>query len=377
MNHLETHLMLAGRKAETKNGSGSGMAAGRAPLNQPETQAQRACEPLQVGVVGLGKVGMTRIRHIREHADLRLQAVCDVDPKREGLFPDVPFFTDYGDLVADDLDVVFVCAYNDVAPDVVVQALGTGKHVFCEKPPGRSVADVERIMEAERANPGLKLKFGFNHRYHYAIMEAKSMIDSGRFGEILWMRGVYGKCGGIQFENAWRNDANISGGGILLDQGIHMLDLFRYFCGEFTEVQSVVTTSYWDIPVEDNAFAILRNQRNQVAMIHSSATQWKHRFLLEICLQGGYINVNGFLTSTRSYGDESLTFAKKQFEDETFAVGRPREEMVFFDQDDSWALEIDDLASAIRTGQPVRSGNSEDALRVMQLIEEIYRQGQG
>ena len=330
----------------------------------------------KVGIVGLGKVGTKRARHIQEHPDLELQAVCDVDPERASVFPDHSFYTDFRQLVQDDLDIVFVCTYNHVSPDVVVQALNSGKHVFCEKPPGRCVADVERIMAAERANPGMKLKFGFNHRYHYAIMEAKTMVESGRFGEILWMRGVYGKCGGIQFENAWRNDLNIAGGGILLDQGIHMLDLLRYFCGDFTEVQSVITTSFWDIPVEDNAFAILRNERNQVAMLHSSATQWKHRFVLEICLQGGYINVNGLLTSTRSYGDESLTFARRQFEDESFAFGRPREETIFFDRDDSWALEIAEFARVIREGKPVDSGNSEDALRVMQLIEQIYHQGQ-
>ena len=336
---------------------------------------QQTAEPLRVGIVGLGKVGIIRARCVQAHPDLELQAVCDVNPEQAKALPGLRFYTDFRQLVEGDLDIVFVCAYNNVAPDVVVQALNSGKHVFCEKPPGSCVEDVERIIEAERANPGLKLKFGFNHRYHYAIMEAKSMVESGRFGEILWLRGVYGKCGGIQFENSWRNNANIAGGGILLDQGIHMLDLFRYFCGDFTEVQSVVTTSFWDIAVEDNAFAIMRNHRNQVATLHSSATHWKHRFALEICLQGGYINVNGLLTSTRSYGDESLTFARRQFEDEADAFGRPREETIFFDRDDSWALEIAGFVTAIQEGKPVQSGNSTDALKVIQLIERIYKEG--
>ena len=151
------------------------------------------------------------------------------------------FTTDFNDLVRDDLDAVFVCSYNNSAPDVVVAALEAGKHVFCEKPPGRCVADVERIIAAERANPGRKLKFGFNHRYHGSVMEAKQIVDSGRYGRVLWLRGVYGKCGSIQFENDWRNDRNIAGGGILLDQGIHMLDLCRFFCGDFDQVKSLVT----------------------------------------------------------------------------------------------------------------------------------------
>lgn len=352
------------------------------PMNMSDARSQTEKpiggnpNPLKVGIVGLGKMGKIRFRHAQDHPDMEVQVICDNDPERESEFPGLQFYRSFRELIREDLDVVFVCSFNNVASDVVIEALDRGKHVFCEKPPGRSVEDVERVIEAEKASPGLKLKYGFNHRYHYAIMEAKSMVESGRFGDILWMRGIYGKCGGIQFENSWRNDSNIAGGGILLDQGIHMVDLFRFFCGEFSEVQSLVTTSFWDIPVEDNAFAILRNPVNQIAILHSSATQWKHRFSLEICLQGGYIHINGIMSSTRSYGEESLTFAKRQFEDESFAFGKPREETIFFDRDDSWALEIDEFAKAIREDTPIQSGSSQDALKVMKLIEKIYEKGQ-
>ena len=328
--------------------------------------------PLRVGIVGMGKMGKIRAEVVCSHPDLKLCAVCDIDSNIKKHYPEVMFYKDYNNLIESNVDIVMVCTYNGVAPEIVIKALNQGKHVFCEKPPGRSVEDVEKIIEAERSNPGMKLKFGFNHRYHYAIMETKSMVDSRRFGDILWMRGVYGKCGGIQFENSWRNSSNIAGGGILLDQGIHMVDLFRYLSGEFTDIQSIVTTSFWNITVEDNAFVLLSNERNQVAMLHSSATQWKHRFSLEICLQGGYININGLLSTTRSYGDESLTFARRQFEDETYAFGKPREETIYFDRDDSWALEIADFATAIQEETPIHSGNSYDALRVMQLVEQIY-----
>lgn len=332
-------------------------------------------QPLKVGIVGLGKVGLKRVLHIEAHPELEIRAVCDLNSNQANTIPNAHFYSDYSELLQQDLDVVFVATYNNVAPKIVVEALQSGKHVFCEKPPGRSLEDVERIIEAEQANPDLKLKFGFNHRYHYAVMEAKSMIESGRFGDIMWMRGVYGKCGSTTFETAWRNNKEIAGGGILLDQGIHMVDLFRYLGGDFPHVKSLVTTSFWDIPLEDNAFAILHNDNNRVAMLHSSATQWKHKFSLEICLQNGYININGLLSSTRSYGDESITFARRQFEDETFAFGRPREEIIFFDRDDSWALEIADFANIIREALPVSSGNSTDAYRVMQMIDQIYREG--
>ena len=330
-------------------------------------------EPLKAGIIGLGKMGMLRARLVMEHKNLELKDICDINSERFEELPNIRFYEEFQRLLEQDLDVIFVCTYNNIAPEVVIQALKSGKHVFCEKPPGRCVQDIERIIDAERSHPDLKLKFGFNHRYHYAVIEAKSMVDSGKFGEILWVRGVYGKCGGIQFENSWRNNSDIAGGGILLDQGIHMLDLFRYFCGDFTDVQSLVTTSFWNIPVEDNAFAILRNNKNQVALMHSSATQWKHRFTLEICLEGGYINIGGLLTSTRSYGDETLTFARRQFEDESFAFGKPREETVFFDRNDSWSIEINEFVEAIKKKRPIQCGNSNDAHKVMQLIEDIYK----
>lgn len=345
------------------------------PIAATTNFVQRTSKPLRVGIVGLGKMGMLRSQYIQAHPDLTLDAVCDVNLERANVFFESSFYTDFHELIETDLDAIFVCAYNNIAPEVIIQALKSGKHVFCEKPPGRSVSDMKQVMAIELANPALKLKFGFNHRYHYAVMKAKSIIDSGRFGKILWMRGIYGKCGGIQFENSWRNQVEIAGGGILLDQGIHMLDLFRYFCGDFTEAKSIVTTSFWNIPVEDNAFAILRNPQNQVALLHSSATQWKHRFSLEICLEEGYINLNGMLSSTRSYGDESVTFVRRQFEDESYAFGRPQEETIFFDKDDSWELEIEEFVEAIREGKQIESGSSTDALKAMQLVEQIYNQG--
>ncbi|MEX0744032.1 MAG: Gfo/Idh/MocA family oxidoreductase, partial [Phycisphaeraceae bacterium] len=310
------------------------------------------------------------------HPQLSLDAVCDVSAEALSSWEAIRHATDYRELVDDPrLDMIFVCAFNNVAPDIVVAALHAGKHVFCEKPPGRSVGDVKRIIDAERANPGLKLQFGFNHRFHYSVLEAQSLIESGRFGKVLWVRGVYGKCGSLQFENEWRSDLDLAGGGILLDQGIHMLDLCRLFCGDFEQVKSVIKTVHWNIPAEDNAFAILSTPTGKVAMIHSSATQWKHCFRLEICLEDGYVHLNGILSSTRSYGDESIVFARKQFEDTTRAFGRPREETVIFDTDDSWSLEVESFTRAVAEDTPVESGNSEDALRVMELIEKVYEDG--
>lgn len=329
-----------------------------------------------VAVIGLGRMGLIRTKEIERHPHLKLIAVCDIDKKKmEERFPNYISGVDYKKIINKNIDIVFVCTYNNISPDIVIYSLEEGKHVFCEKPPGKSVKDVERIIKIEKQHPECKLKYGFNHRYHGSVMEAKSLIESGEFGDILWMRGIYGKAGIIQFENTWRNKKEISGGGVLLDQGIHMLDLFRYFAGDFDEVKSFITTSYWNIELEDNAFALLRNKKNQIAMLHSSATQWKHKFELDIFLKNGYIILEGILSSTRSYGDEKLIYAKKQFEDKSFAFGKPREEIIYFDTDNSWHLEIEDFVNAIENNINISSCNSHDSLASMKLVEAIYLNG--
>ena len=328
---------------------------------------------MKVGIIGFGKMGKIRMNVINNHPELSLKGISDIVPPEQNETRNCDFYKSYHDLLKTDIDAVFVCTPNKFTPEIVISALKNKKHVFCEKPPGRTLNDVQNIIKAERENKELKLKFGFNHRYHGAVMEAKSIVESGRLGKILWMRGIYGKSGAIDFEKQWRSKKEIAGGGILLDQGIHMIDLFRLFCGDFREVKSFVTNSYWNIDMEDNAFAILRNEKNQVALFHSSSTQWKHTFSLEIALEQGYVNINGILSSTRSYGQgERLITARKQFENESSAMGNPHEEITYFDQDRSWELEVENFVDCIKNDKKVSIGSSEDALKAMDLVYKIY-----
>lgn len=329
--------------------------------------------PLRAGIVGYGYMGVIRRRNIDAHPDLTLVGV--VDPKLDRSDAAAPtLFPSYQSLIEAGLDVVFVCTPNGITPDAVVYALEHGCHVFCEKPPGRSVADIQRIREAERAHPGLKLIFGFNHRHHPGISEAKAIVDSGALGRILYLRGAYGKSGGTDFERGWRNDPDLGGGGILLDQGIHMLDLFRFFVGDFDDVTGLTSTGYWNIPVEDNAFLIMRTAAGQVASLHSSATSWKHTFRLEIGLEKGYLTVSGLLSKSGSYGRETLLVGRRPLRGETVAVGNPREEITYYDEDPSWDLQVQHLVACIREDLPVADSTSLDALRVMEIVERVYRQ---
>jgi predicted dehydrogenase len=327
-------------------------------------------------IVGYGYMGQIRRRVVESIPELNLGGISDPHLSPADV-PGVALFEDYREAIDQVRPaIVFVCTPNVLTPEVCVHALERGCHVFAEKPPGRSVADVQRMRAAERTRPGLKLMFGFNHRHHPAIQEARSMIAAGRMGRVLWLRGVYGKSGGRgrSFEQSWRNDPRVSGGGILLDQGIHMLDLFRYFCGDFDEVLGMTSTGYWHIPVEDNAFVLLRSRTGAIAQLHSSATLWRHTFRLDIGLEGGYLVAEGLLSKTGSYGREHLVVGRRPRDDEPTALGTPREELVYFDSDLSWDVQVRELMACIREDRPVTDSSSLDALRVMEIVDAVYRQ---
>ena len=330
--------------------------------------------PLRSGIVGYGYMGQIRRRNIVNHPDLEFTAICDPSRNEEIENLNVPIFNNWEDLVVADIDLVFVCTPNYLIPEIAVKAMDRGLHVFCEKPPGRNLTDIQRIRAAELANPDCKLIFGFNHRHHPGITDAKAIIDSGALGEILTLRGVYGKGGGYDYPASWRNDPAISGGGILLDQGLHMLDLFHFFVGEFNEVMGMRGTIHYTIPVEDNAVVLLRTRKGQLAQLHSTATSWKHTFRLEIGCEFGYVVISGLLSKTGSYGRETLIVGRRPARGEKVAIGNPREETTYYDLDPSWDIEVAHLVDCIRQKKPVEKGTSIDALRVMEVIDRVYRE---
>jgi len=326
----------------------------------------------RVGVAGYGVVGRRRHECMRNnHPHLEVVAVSDIRFEGSGsLETGLPYCSDFRELLEHEVDAIMVCLPNDVAPEATIMGLERGMHVFCEKPPGRSVEDIVAVRHAEAANAGLVLKYGFNHRYHESVKQAKAIIDSGRHGRVLNLRGVYGKSRMIPFSGGWRSQRAVAGGGILLDQGIHMLDMIRYFAGEFDEVRSFVSNDFWGHDVEDNAWALLRNRGSGcVAMVHSTATQWRHKFRLEITLESAFIELSGILSGSKSYGEEKLTLVERQ---DGSMIGSFHEETTLFLQDNSWQEEVDEWGAAIADGDPIQSGGSEDALAVMDLVYRIY-----
>ena len=326
-------------------------------------------DPLNVGIAGYGTVGAIRHRVAAELPDLRVVAVCDQKFLEPSTLEDgVRCWSNYTQLLEEPLDALFVCLPNYLAAEVTIAGLEHGLHVFCEKPPGRDLSDIARVRECERRYPGQKLMYGFNHRYHDSVRDARRIIESGELGEMIDLRGVYGKSAIIRFDSDWRTRRALAGGGILLDQGIHMVDMMRLFAGDFTEVHSYVSNGFWHHDVEDNAYALMRTASGVVAMLHSSATQWRHRFNLDITLTRGAIALSGILSSTRSYGAETMTVVYAGEED----AGDPREVMTRYNADPSWRDEIFDFTDAILSDRGIVSASSLEALKTMELVYRIY-----
>lgn len=326
-------------------------------------------EPLRVGMAGYGAVGQLRRGVIDRRDDMQTVAVCDQRFTAAGTLPDgVRCHPDYHGLLGERLDVLFVCLPNYLAPEVTIAGLERNLHVFCEKPPGRDLDDVVRVIRCEREHPELKLMYGFNHRYHDSVQDALRIISSGELGRVINLRGVYGKSKMIRFDSDWRTKRAMAGGGIFLDQGIHMVDMLRLFAGDFVEIHSIVSNAYWQHDVEDNVYALMRTADGVVAMLHSSATQWRHRFSLDITLERGMIILSGILSSTKSYGAETITIAYAGEND----GGDPREQMTRYNDDHSWHDEIAAFVDAIREDRPVATGSSREALATMQLVYRVY-----
>ncbi len=325
----------------------------------------------KVGIAGYGIVGKRRHQYINEHACLSVTAVCDqsLSSDHQGL-PGIACFNNYKELLSSsEMDILFVCLPNNIAAEVTIAGLEKGLHVFCEKPPGKDVEDIINVIQAEQKHPSLKLKYGFNHRYHDSIREALKIIQSGELGEVINLRGVYGKSRVIPFSGGWRSKREMAGGGILLDQGIHMVDLMRLFCGEFNEVKSFISNDFWKHDVEDNAYALLKDKKGRIAMLNSSATQWQHKFNLEITLSQGYIELHGILSGSKSYGEEKIVIGKR---DEISDNGQMKSKTIKFLEDNSWKDEIFEFADAVINNTPIISGTSKDALETMKLVYKIY-----
>jgi predicted dehydrogenase len=319
---------------------------------------------MRVAIVGCGLIGQKRARALGAN---RLVAVADIDPARArnlaAQFPGCAADPWPQCVARDDVDLVVVATTNDALVPVTRAAVGHGKHVLVEKPAARNAAELAPLVAAA-SEKKVVVKVGFNHRFHPAFQKARSLFDGGAVGPLMYIRARYGHGGRLGYEREWRADPAVSGGGELLDQGVHLIDLARWFAGEFTEVRGHVGTFFWKMPVEDNGFLLLKTEQGRVAWLHASCTEWKNLFCFEIFGRDGKLQIDGL---GGSYGVERLSFYRMLPQ-----MGPPETTIWEYPGEDlSWRDEFAHFVDCIARGARP-SGSLEDALAALRIVEQAY-----
>lgn len=322
---------------------------------------------LGIGIIGCGLIGQKRAKALGSGG--RLLACADINVGRaESLAKSsgAKVFRDWREMLdLPKVDVVIVATLHDSLAEISLAAIEANKHLLVEKPAARSMAELEPVMATAKAH-NVQVRVGFNHRYHRSLLKAKKIVDSGILGELMFIRARYGHGGRIGYDREWRANPVISGGGELIDQGPHLIDLSRWFLGDFCETQGFAHTYYWDMPVDDNGFMILRTPKQQVAFLHASCTEWKNLFSMEIYGKGGKLDISGL---GGSYGVERLTHYKMLPE-----MGPPETNSWEYPmEDNSWAVEIAEFYEDIRLNR-VPAAGLKDAYAVLKIIEKIYKE---
>ncbi|HXT31787.1 MAG TPA: Gfo/Idh/MocA family oxidoreductase [Vicinamibacterales bacterium] len=320
-----------------------------------------------VAIVGCGLIGQKRARAL---AGARLAACADLDVRRaEGVAATSPgaiATADWREAIdRDDVGIVIVATINDSLAEISRYAAEAGRHVLVEKPAGRTVAEIDEVIAAAAAAKRL-VRVGFNHRYHPALQKARELVDGGVAGELMFVRGRYGHGGRVGYDREWRANPALSGGGELIDQGVHLIDLARWFLGDFPSVTGSAHTYFWQMPVDDNAFLLLRTAADRAAFLHVSCTEWKNLFSFEIYGKTAKIQIDGL---GGSYGVERITLYKMLPEmgpPETTAWEFPR-------GDQSWALEFAEFLDDIRLHRTPAAGIA-DARAALAVVEAVHRQ---
>jgi predicted dehydrogenase len=319
-----------------------------------------------VAIVGCGLIGQKRAKTL---TNCKLIACVDqIKERAEALakqYPDCIALTDWRDVMSrSDVDIIIISTLHVSLAEIGLAAVSAGKHVLIEKPAAKHSDELDAVISAAKKSGSLA-RVGFNHRYHRAFRKARELIDSGALGELMFIRARYGHGGRVGYDKEWRAKPELSGGGELIDQGVHLIDLARWFLGDFNEVEGFAHTYYWNMPVDDNGFLLLKTPKKQTAFLHASCTEWKNTFSFEIYGRTGKIDINGF---GGSYGTERIAFYKMSEAmgpPETFAWEYPM-------ADDSWEVEFAEFLEDIKQNRQPAAG-LHDAHAALKIVEEIYR----
>jgi predicted dehydrogenase len=320
-------------------------------------------------IIGCGLIGKKRATALSNLKGAKLMAVCDLDFARayelSRGYTNCDAVTDPSDIFTrSDIDAVIISSINGTLAPLSQQAALAGKHVLVEKPGAITSAELRAVNEAARQT-GVKIRLGYNHRYHPALQKAREILDSGVMGPLMFLRGRYGHGGRKGYDREWRANPQLSGGGELIDQGVHLIDLAGWILGDFTTIEGHAATYYWDMKVDDNAFLSLRTAEGMTAWLHVSCTEWKNMFSLEIYGREGKLAIEGL---GGSYGVERIAYYKMLPQ-----MGPPDTTIWEYPAGDvSWTAEtqafLDDIVYD-RTPSP----SLDEGITTLQIVENIYR----
>ncbi|HUS07353.1 MAG TPA: Gfo/Idh/MocA family oxidoreductase [Bryobacteraceae bacterium] len=323
---------------------------------------------MNIAITGCGLIGQKRLRALQNThkivslADTVIERARLLATQCEGAYA----HSDWQAAIArPGVDAVIVATPNQWLAPITAYAVQRGKHVLVEKPAAIRSAELLPII-ADSEERKVSVQVGFNHRFHPSFQKAREIIDSGVLGDLMFIRGRYGHGGRVGYDKEWRADPAISGGGELLDQGVHLIDLARWFLGDFTTVHGHSTTYFWKMSVDDNAFLNLRTPSGQTAWLHASCTEWKNMFSFEIYGRDGKLQIDGL---GGSYGTERIAFYRMLPQ-----MGPPETTIWEYPGEDvSWKLELSSFFESIRTGAPQGPG-LRDAYAALHIVEKIYQQ---
>jgi predicted dehydrogenase len=319
-----------------------------------------------VAIIGCGLIGRKRANAL---GSARLVCAADVDVARaETLartYSGAVALADWRSAVTrPDVDIVIVATTNDALAGITRAAIEAGKHVLVEKPAARSLGEINEVVSVAGRHP-TQVRVGFNHRYHPALRKAHELFEAGAIGDMMFVRGRYGHGGRVGYEREWRANPELSGGGEIIDQGVHLIDLARWFLGDFVHVEGFAHTFFWNMPVDDNAFMLLRTEANRTAWLHVSCSEWKNLFSLEIYGRTGKLQVDGL---GGSYGVERLSYYRMLPE-----MGPPETTIWEYPGPDrSWDAEFAEFLEDIRLGRTPAAG-LEAAQAALAVVGEIQR----
>ena len=322
---------------------------------------------MNVGIIGCGLIGNKRAKSIG--IGHKLLAVCDVDVQRAKVLSadrdGVVIYTNYKELInRDDIDIVIVSTTNNQLALITLYAVQHGKNVIVEKPAAINSDELLPIIE-ESKKSNVIVKVGFNHRYHPAMLKAKELMKCEHVGDVMFIRGRYGHGGRIGYDKEWRSNVEISGGGETIDQGVHLIDLARWYMGDFDKVIGFADTYYWNMPVDDNGFIGLRKKDGRAAWLQVSCTEWKNMFSFEIYCKNAKLSIEGL---GGSYGVEKLYYYQMLPQ-----MGPPETTIYEYPMgDNSWELEFEDVVTAIESKKKIHMGDVYDAYQTLKIVEKVY-----